>query len=167
MKCIATAALLSITTASALAQEMPKQVADLGWMVGTWSGSGKIAFGGHETEITSTITASFDGEFLKTVSADKSAGFTLTKTAMIGWDAAKGEYLCYTFTNISPSARIEHGKLEGNKLVMVSEPWEAEGMKLVGRETISKITDSQYGLVLEAKIGDEWEKEMDFILTKS
>jgi len=153
---------------SAFAQDMsaPKEVKDLGWMVGTWSGSGKIAFGGQETEITSSITFSFDGQFLKAVSTDKSSGFTMTKTAMIGWDAAKSEYVSYTFTNIAPKARIAHGKMDGNKLVMVSDPWEAEGMTSVARETLSKISDTKCGSMIEMKIGDKWMTGMDFVLTK-
>src|ERR1043166_7667877 len=98
MRRLVTAALFLVPMVSALAQDIspPKEVKDLGWMVGTWSGRGKIAFGGHETEITTTMTVSFDGQFLKSVSTDKSAGSTLTKTTMTGWDAAKGQYISYT-----------------------------------------------------------------------
>ena len=56
--------------------------------------------------------------------------------------------------------------MDGGKLVMVSDPWEAEGMTATFRETASKISDTQYGLLLEAKMGDNWEKAMDFVLTK-
>jgi hypothetical protein len=161
-------AFLLLPVASVNAQDMspPKEVAALGWMVGTWNGSGKMAFGANETDVTTDLTVSFDGQFLKIVSTDKSSGFTLTKTAMTGWDASKHQYINYTFTNISPSARIEHGTLDGTKLVMVSDPWEAEGMKLVSRETMSKVSDSKFELIVEAKIGEKWEKEMDFVLTK-
>lgn len=168
MKRITTAVFCLATIASAFAQESaaPKEVKDLAWMVGTWTGSGKIAFGGQETEISSEMTASFDGQFLKTVSTDKSGGFTMTKTVMIGWDAAKSEYVSYTFTNIAPKARIAHGKMDGDKLVMVSEPWEAEGMSTVARETLSKNSDTKLGSKLEMKLGDKWQTGMDFVLTK-
>lgn len=168
MKRLLISAIVLVPVVSALAQDMsaPKEVRDLAWMVGTWSGSGKIAFGGHETDITSTMAVSFDGQFLKEVSSDKSSQYELTKTSMIGWDPTKKEYVSYTFTNIAPTPRIEHGNMDGNKLVMVSDPWEAEGMKLVGRETMSKISDTKCGLVIEAKISDKWEKEMDFVLTR-
>lgn len=144
----------------------PKQVKDLGWMVGAWSGSGKIAFGGHEVEITSSMTVSFDGQFLKEVSIDKSAGSTLTKTTMTGWEPKKGEYISYTFTNAAPTARIAHGKLNGNTLQMISDPWEAEGFTTIMRESISKISDTQCGLTLEYKQGDKWITGMHFVLTK-
>lgn len=166
MKRLLTVALFFIPMAAAVAQDMPKEVKDLGWMVGTWSASGKIAFGGQETQIDSTLTASFDGQFLKIVSSDKSSQYTLTKTAMIGWDAAKSEYVSYTFTNMAPKARIAHGKMDGNKLVMITEPWEAEGMTMVARETLSKLPDSKLGSMLEMKNGEKWLTGMDFVLTK-
>lgn len=152
----------------AVAQDLsaPKQVKDLGWMVGTWTGSGKIAFGGNETQITSESTVAFDGQFLRITSVDKSSGFAMTKTEMIGWDPGKSEYVSYTFTNIAPKARIAHGKMEGDKLVMVTEPWEAEGMTAVARETLYKVSDTKTGLTMEFKNGDKWIKGMDFVLAK-
>ena len=168
MKRLLTAALLIMPMVSVFAQDMspPKEVKDLGWMVGTWSGSGKMAFGGHETEITTTMTVSFEGQFLRAVSTDKSAQFTTTKTTMTGWDAAKGQYTSYSFTNFAPTARIGHGKLDGSKLEMTSDPWEAEGMTAVVRETMSNISDTKCGLLMEFKNGDKWVKAMDYVLTK-
>ena len=154
---------------STFAQDMspPKEVKDLKWMVGSWAGSGKISFGGRETEISSTMTVVFDGQFLKAVSVDDSSGFKMTKTVMFGWDAAKSEYVSYTFTNMAPKPRIAHGKMDGNKLVMVSDPWEAGGMTAVARETVSKNSDTKCGLMMEFKKGDKWDKGMDFVLTKN
>jgi hypothetical protein len=168
MKRILFAALFLASMVSALAQVFapPKQIQDLGWAVGTWSGSGKIAFGRHEVEITSSMTVSFDGQFLKEVSVDKSAGSTLTKTTMTGWDALKNQYVSYTFTNMAPTARIAHGTLTGSELQMTSDPWEAEGMTMVERETLSKISDKKCGLTLEYKQGDKWITGMDFVVTK-
>ncbi len=162
------AALFLLPMVAAFGQDMspPKEVTSLGWMVGTWTGSGKIAFGGHEAEITSKMKVSFDGQFLKIASEDDSSGFKMTKTEMIGWDAKKSEYISYTFTNMGPKARIAHGKMESGKLVMVSEPWEAAGMSAVSRETMTKVSDTKYGLTMEFKNGDKWEKGMDFVLTK-
>jgi len=136
-------------------------------MVGTWAGNGKIAFGGHEVEITSTMTISFEGQFLKEVSADRSAGSTLTKTTMTGWDPKSSQFVSYTFTNMAPTARIAHGKVEGDTLVMVSDPWEAEGFTSVSRETMSKISDTKLGVKLELKTGDKWQTGMDIVLTKT
>jgi len=156
------------TMVSVFAQDLapPQQVKDLSWMVGTWSGTGKISFGGHEVEITSTMTISFDGQFLKAVSADKSAGSTLTKTTMTGWEPAKSQYISYTFTNMAPTARIAHGALTDNKLEMISDPWDAEGFTMVSRETMSKTSDTKIGLKMEFKQGDKWISGMDFVYTK-
>lgn len=168
MKRLLTAALLMASMVSVFAQDLapPQQVKDLAWMIGTWSGTGKIAFRGHEVEITSTMTISFEGQFLKSISSDKSAGSTLTKTTMTGWEPKKGEYISYTFTNMAPTARIAHGKLSDNKLEMVSDPWEAEGFTMVARETMSKISETKVGMKLEYKQGDKWITGMDFVLNK-
>jgi hypothetical protein len=168
MRRLLTVALFLAPMVAVLAQDYgpPQQVKDLGWTLGTWTGSGKIAFGGHEVEITSTMTVSFDGQFLKAVSADKSAGSTLTKTTMTGWEPKKGEYISYTFTNAAPTARIAHGKLAGSTLQMISDPWEAEGFTMVARESMSKISDTKCGLVMEYQQGDKWVKGMDIVLTK-
>jgi hypothetical protein len=163
---MATLFLTIILLAHAQDPGTPQQVKDLSWMVGTWSGSGKIAFGGHEVDITSTMTVSFDGQFLRETSIDKSAGSALTKTTMTGWDAAKNQYISYTFTNAAPTARIAHGNLQGATLEMVSDPWEAEGFTMVARESMSKISDTKCGLKMEYKNGDKWMTGMDFILTK-
>lgn len=154
--------------ASAPRQEVPvpKPVADLAWMLGTWSGKGTIAFGGRETAIESTTTIGFDGQFLKLVSADASGGFTMTKTVMVGWDASKSRYDSYSFTNLAPKPRIAHGKMEGNKLVLESEPWEAEGMTAIARETMTRISPDQLGVMMEFKIGEKWAKGMDLVLGK-
>jgi hypothetical protein len=168
MNRLLTAALFSVSIVSAFAQDTspPAPVNGLGWLVGAWTGSGDITFGDHSTAITTTMSVAFDGQFLRLASVDKSNASKLTKTSMIGWEAAKGQFICYTFTNASPAARIEHGKMEGNQLVFVSDPWEAEGMKLVGRETISKVSAGKFRLIEEAKMGGKWQKEMDFVLTK-
>ena len=168
MKLLLTTTVFLVSMLLSFAQDYgpPKEVKDLGWMVGTWSGSGKIAFGGHEVEITSTMTVSFDGQFLKSVSTDKSAGSTLTKTTMTGWEPSKSRYVSYTFTNAAPTARIAHGKMDGGKLEMISDPWEAEGMTMIDRETMSKISDTKCGVMMEYKQGDKWLKGMDFVLTK-
>ena len=168
MKRFLTAALFLAALVSVLAQDYgpPKQIKDLSWMLGTWSGTGKIEFGGHSVNITSSMTVSFDGQFLKAVSSDKSAESTLTKTTMTGWDTKKNEYVSYTFTNMAPTARIAHGTLHAGALQMVSEPWEAEGFTMVERETMSSVSDTKCNLTLEYKGGEKWVKGMDFVFTK-
>ena len=168
MKRFLTAALLAVPVVLVFAQDYapPKQIKDLSWLVGTWSGSGQISFGGHSVDITSTMTVSFDGQFLKVVSTDQSSGSTLTKTTMTGWEPTTKEYISYTFTNMAPTARIAHGTLNGSALQMVSDPWQAEGFTIVERETMSKLSDTKCKLTLEYKDGEKWVKGMDFVYTK-
>ena len=78
MKCLLMVALLVVPILSTRAQEMgpPKEVKNLGWSVGTWTGNGKIAFGEQKMPISSAMTISY-AMFLKFVSSDKSTGFTM------------------------------------------------------------------------------------------
>lgn len=133
-------------------------------MVGQWVGKSKISFGGRETEIDSSYTVTIDGMFLKSVAADRSNGFTLVKTTMMGWDEAKKEYISYTFTNIGATARIAHGKFEGGQLVMVSEPWSSEGQTAVVRETYSKDPSGRLGVTMEFQKDGGWVKGMNLSL---
>jgi hypothetical protein len=169
MKRLLSATLLIVSIIPAFAQDLnpPKQITDLKWMVGSWSGTGQISFGGHSTPITSTYTGSFDGQFLKLTSIDTSSGSHLTKTTMMGWDANKHEYVSYTFTNMAPTARIARGTMHGSKLIMISQPWHAEGFTTVSRETMSKLSDTTFGMKLDLQTGNKWQTGMDFVLTKN
>lgn len=157
-----------LTTVSAMAQQTqtPNQVTDLGWMVGTWSGSGKFTFGGQEMDLSSTMVFSFEGQFLKSVTTTEMGAMKMDETMMMGWNEPKKEYVSYTFTGFAPMPGIKHGKMDGSSLVMVSEPWEVEGQSVVSRSTYAKVSDTKFRLTMELKDGDKWDKAMDLELTK-
>ena len=58
------------------------------------------------------------------------------------------------------------GKLDGETLVMVSEPWEIMGQSISSRATMKKTSDTKARFVVEFKMGDAWEKATDMELTK-
>lgn len=159
---------LAAAFALAQAQDMtpPQQVTDLKWMVGTWSGKGKFAFGGQEMDVSMTMVFSFDGQFLKSVSTNEMGGMKMSETMMLGWNPAKSEYDSYTFTSFAPTPGVKHGKMENGGLVMVSDPWDVGGMSVVSRTTLTKVSDTQFRMTMEFKNDDKWEKASDMELKK-
>ncbi|MBS1723012.1 MAG: DUF1579 family protein [Armatimonadetes bacterium] len=161
-------ALLFLPCVPTFAQEMapPKEVTDLGWMVGTWSGSGKVPYEGKEIELSVMMTFSIDGQFLKSKSSMVEGGMKMSETMMLGWSGAKSEYVSYSFTSFAPTPGIKHGKLDGANLVMTSEPWEVSGMTVVSRTTYTKLSDTKFRTKMEFKNGEKWDNAMELELTQ-
>ncbi len=80
----------------------------------------------------------------------------MTETMMLGYDAKKGEYVSYAFTNFAPTPRMEHGKLTGDTLVMVCDGWEVMGAVSASRATLTKVNNNELKIKLEFKTGDTW-----------
>lgn len=165
--------LLSITTlllasASVFAQDMksPKEVTDLAWMIGTWSGEGKMSFGGQEAPVKTTMVVTFDGQFVKAVSTTEEGGMTMRETMMLGWNEDTKMYDSYTFTSFAPTPGIKHGKIEDGKLVLVSEPWKVQGMSFVSRATYAKVSDSKLRMGMDFKSATGWDTALDMQLSK-
>ena len=153
---------------SAIAQtsDPPKEIADLSWMVGTWSGTGKNVYDGKETPFTTSMTVSRYGQTIQAVSTlTPPNGVELILTRMIGWDAVKRQYVSYTFSNMAGLPLISRGTLTNNKLVMLFDKWGTDTTK-VGRETMSKISDTKYGFRTEMRHDKKWEVQMDMVLQK-
>jgi hypothetical protein len=140
----------------------PKEISDLKWMVGTWTGSGPFSMMGTSMDLKMTMTCSFEGQFLKSVTVNDFGQIKMDETAYMGWDDEKKEYFSYSFTNMAPTPRIERGKMDGGKFLMVSEPWQGT----VGRATMTKVSDSKVKFLLEFKNEDKWEKGCDMEMTK-
>lgn len=169
MRSLAFVSVLALCTAS-FAQlpdlNPPAEVKKFDWLVGTWTGEAKFNFGGMELDVRTKMTVSYEGQFLRSVSLNDYGMIQATETMYLGWDAARGEYVSWSFSNMAPLPRIERGKLEGDKLVMVSDPWGIMGQDVVSRGTIAKISDSKASLMLEMKAGDSWEQATEIQMTK-
>jgi hypothetical protein len=166
------ATILVVSTAGLAAAQAPDlqppaEVSKLGWLAGKWSGSGGFSFGGMEMTVNIGMEVGFDGQFLKIVSKNDYGVLVATETMMLGYDAAKSRYTSWAFTNITPVPRIEHGTLEGDSLVMVSEPWPVMGQDTVSRSTMTKLGDTKVKFKLEFKAGESWEPVAELELTKA
>ncbi len=146
--------------------EPPAQVKELDWFVGTWKGSGTMSMQGMEMAFSTEMTTSYFGQFLMTRSTIDYGMLKVEETMMLGWDDAKGQYVSYCFTNMSPAPRIERGMREGNALTMVSEPWSIMGQSMVSRGRMEKLSDTKAKFTLEFKEGETWTKASEMELTK-
>jgi hypothetical protein len=139
----------------------PAQLGELKWMLGTHSGRMSMNMGpGMEAEATLTMKAEMKAQFIhleyKTV-MDGIPG-EITESGYLGWDQASGQYKMWTFTSMSPSPRVENGRLEGGSLRMLSEPWAGMGpAPMVFRSSMSPKPEG-IEFTLEIKQGDGFMK---------
>lgn len=161
-------ALLACSLVKAQVPDMtpPSQITDLKWMEGTWTGKGTFSIGGTSMDVTASTTYSFEGQFLKGVSVSDFGVMKMEETMYTGWDAGKSGFVCYAFTNMAPSPRIERGKMEGGVMTMTSDPWEIMGSSTVSRATMTKVSDTKVKFKLEFKNGDNWDLVSDMEMTK-
>ena len=128
------------------------------WMVGEWTSTSTWNMPDvPEMGVETTMKVEWDGQFLRQTSVSDFDGFMkMTETMMFGYDPNKEKYHSTSFTNMAPTPRIEWGTLEGDTLVMVSEPWQIMGDESVSRATLVKVSDDEMKFKLEFKYGDEW-----------
>ncbi len=155
----------------ARAQEMnpepPKEISDLSWMVGKWSGDMEFTFGGQTSPLTMTIDASLELKFLKMVTVNDVQGFKMNEVAYIHWDAKSKQYTMTSFTDLADTPRIQSGAFKDGAIVMVSQPWEVAGAgATVSRSTVKKVSDKEISFTLEFKDGDSWTTAMKGTLKK-
>ena len=164
MKFLRSLAILSVglTAMMSAGQEMgpSPELKKMDWMIGKWSGNVKWSIPGTpETEAPMDYECTWDGNFIKSSSTMEMAGMgKMTETGYLGWDAKNSKYVMYVFTNFSHDPRIERGTLDGNKLLMVSDPFNVQGQDIVGRATQTRKDDGSVHFLLEFKMGEEWAK---------
>lgn len=136
----------------------PAEMKKFDWMIGEWTSKGNWSMPGMpEMEVASKFTAAWDGQFLKqSATSDFGGGMVMTETMYLGFDASKGEYTSYSFTNFAPTPRFEHGKLTGETLVMVCDGWDVMGTVTSSRATLTKVSNDEAKFKLEFKEGDKW-----------
>lgn len=131
----------------------------LSWQLGTWEGNVKWSMPGMDDEMTMAWTSVMDGNFMKSTSTMDMMGQKVTETGYLTWDAKQSRYSYWTFTNFAHMPRVEHGTLDGDKMVMISEPWDAGmGEATVSRATVAKKGDTELTFLLEFKQGETWNK---------
>jgi len=163
---ITLAALLAFAVAPA--QEKPStEMERIAWMLGDWSGKVKWSMKGMNEAVEMPYKAVMEGNFMKSTSSFQMMGMSFSETSYLCWDAGKKRYSSYTFTNFAPTPRVEHGTFEGDKMVMLSEPWSVgpEG-PTTSRATVIKKSEKEVHFLLEFKEGEKWVKTAEAKFTK-
>lgn len=154
---------LAFAATAAIAQmpaEIPKELKDLEWMLGEWSGKATWEFpGAPKMEAEMSFTTVWDGPFMKSTSAQDMGGMKVIETMYMAWDADKKRFSSWTFTNFAATPRIEHATMEGGNFVAISEPWSI-GMPepMISRATTIRKSDTEFEFTLELKDGETWAK---------
>ncbi len=137
----------------------PAEMMKLDWMVGEWESTSTWNMpDAPQMEVESTMKVEWDGQFLRHTSVSVFDGFMkMTETMMFGYNPYKEKYYSSSFTNMAPTPRIEWGTLDGDTIVMISEPWQIMGDESVSRATLVKVSDDEIKFKLEFKDGDDWD----------
>ena len=136
-------------------------------MVGEWKSTSTWNMPDAPTkDVDSTMKVEWDGQFLRHTSTSDFGMMMMTETMMFGYDPYKKKYYSSSFTNMAPTPRIEWGTLEGDTLVMVSEPWQIRGDESVSRATLVKVSDDEIKFKLEFKYGDSWTVVSDSVFKR-
>ena len=148
--------------AQAMDQEPPKEVKDLSWMVGKWTGTMPMEMQGQKMDVKATVTVTMDLKFIKLVTLNDMGFFKLNEVTYLHWDADAKKYGMTTFTDMADTPRYEDGTLKDGALVTVSKPWAVPGMPgpTTSRSTIKKVSDTEITVILEFKEGDKWTQVM-------
>lgn len=139
-------------------QEPPKEIKDLSWMVGTWTGTMPMEMEGQKMDVKASVVVTMDMKFLKLVTVNDMGFFKLNEVTYAYWDAKAKKYAMNTYTDMADTPRYEDGDYKDGALVTVSKPWEVPGMAepTTSQSTIKKVSDTEITVILEFKQGDKW-----------
>lgn len=161
-----TALLISMVCMAQL-PEPAKELSDLNWMIGEWSGTGTFQVPNMGAmDVTVTFKAEWDGLFIKQTAINDFGMMKMTETMMLGYDETKSEFFSHGYTNMAPLPRMERGNMSNGSLVMTSEPWEVMGEASISRATLTKGDNDTVKMKLEFKAGDAWAPVADFTFTR-
>jgi hypothetical protein len=145
----------------------PTALQNLDWMVGEWETESFFSWGGSFLPLVATMKIDFDGQFIRTVGSYDIGGFVRTESYFIGHDDFLKEFSGYGFSNYSPKARLERGKVVDGKLIMECDMWTVAGVDGATRVTTWKGEDDT--LMIKQEFKDElnvWEVAAESTYTR-
>lgn len=141
--------LAAAMAALTLAKPVP-ELAKFEYLVGEWHGQ----FGPLKGVMVNDWVEG--GRFLRTTTKLSGPDGSFTETSYLGWDAKKKQYVAWNFNAMAALPRVETGSLDGDALVLVSEPWESGPMNSVSRGTSRRVSDTEITVKVEVQQGDLW-----------
>ncbi|MBX3111443.1 MAG: DUF1579 family protein [Fimbriimonadaceae bacterium] len=162
LSALALTCLVAASFAQAPDQEPPKEIKDLSWLVGTWTGTSAMDMEGQKADVQVSVTVTMDMKFIKMVSVNDMGFFKLNEVTYLHWDAKAKKYGMSSYTDMADTPRVEEGEYKDGALVTVSKPWDVPGMPepTTSRSTMKKVSDTEITIILEFKQGDKWVQVM-------
>lgn len=162
MKAVLTT-ILFLSTALAMAQA-PKTSAEgmkaIDFLAGTWKGTQKFnPMGGAamEASVVNETKAVVGGRFFEEALAVDLNGKKSDTRHLTTYDPKSGTYKAWWFNDTRASATEFEGKLEGDKLSMVSKPVPGPGgAEVTLKVTYQKLPNDSFSYGLEMKQGENW-----------
>ncbi len=166
--CLAPFAVYMLATSFAQAQfstPPPPELKQLDFLLGTYTGTAKTTMG--DMKIKMTTAPAEGGMFLRSVNEFEVGPIKFTETMYIAWNAKEKKFQAWGFQSMVPTPREEFGEFKDNNLIFISKPWDMGGTVYISRSTMTITKPGEVKFLLEFKIGEEWSKQGDAILTKS
>lgn len=164
------AALILVGSAFAQVPAAPAEMAKLGFMVGSWSSTGTASGpdGSKETSKGTGVAAMVhDGMWLKfDVKETMESSGKMDGHMMLGWDESKKMYRGAWFDNMASTMMTFQGKMEGNKLVLISDPTNHMGMTMKFRLTYESKSANELTFLLEMDMEGKWMPGMSITYKK-
>jgi hypothetical protein len=135
-------------------------MADVRFLVGDWRGS---VSGASVSLAVSNGPGNRSLRFSLRVSGALIKPFT--DDGFLWWDKEAAAYRSHAMSSVSNDPRVEIGRLSGEALVMVSEPFEVSGISERTRRTFSKEADG-IRMKLDLRDGDSWKSKFSTLLKK-
>lgn len=143
----------------------PKELDQIKWMVGQWSGTMSSTMGDIKTVMD--IQPTMGGHYYQFNSKNTLGDMTMDEVVYLTYDPKMSKFRIWAFASWGGPARTEAGDYKDDKLVTVSDPWEVMGMTMVSRSTLAKAEGDKLEFILEFKEGDNWKKDGGGLLTRT
>ena len=138
----------------------PKQMADVAYLLGDWSGSASGA------SVSLDVSKGPGNRSLKfELRVSGSLIRTFTDEGFLWWDGQAAAYRSHAMSSVSNEPRREIGRISSGALVMVSEPFEVAGVSERTRRTFSRESDG-LRLKLDLRNGDAWKSGFSVLLKR-
>ena len=139
---------------------VPRQMSDVGFLVGDWVGSA----GGATVRLeVSRGPSGRSLSYLLSVSARVIKSFS--DQGFIWWDREAAAYRSFAMSSLSNEPRREIGRIDQGALVMVSEPFEVDGRS---ERTRRSFTKDGAGIKCDIALrdGEAWKSKLSVRLAK-
>lgn len=153
--------MISLVVGLAVVQSaVPREIGAVRFLMGDWAGS---VSGAHVSLIVSQGPGSRSLRFTLRVTGSLIKPFS--DEGYLWWDSEAKAYRSHAMSSVSNDPRKEIGRLSNGALVMVSEPFEVNGVSERTRRSFATEGDG-LRMKLDLREGDSWKSGFSTLLKK-